>query len=328
MAKPTVFSGVAPSGTLHIGNYIGAISQWVENQENSKSIFCVVDLHAITVPQDPKELKEKVRQVAAIYLACGIDPKKSIVFIQSDNQDHAEMAWIFNCLTPMGWLKKMTQFKEKSEKQKEIVSAGLFTYPALMAADILLYNTDEVPVGEDQIQHVELTRDLAEKFNKIYGKVFKIPKVKILKTGARIMSLQDPESKMSKSDENQNGAIFLLDEPEVVRKKISRAVTDSKKEIEYNPKRAGVYNLINIYAAFSEKTPEQIEKDYAGKGYKEFKEDLTEALVAFLSPIQKKYTEIRKDEKTLDKILADGAKQAREISAKTLSEIKVKLGLK
>ncbi len=325
--KKTIFSGIQPSGNLHIGNYIGAIKQWVSVQEEFESIFCIVDLHAITVPQDPQILKEKIREVAALYIACGIDPEKSKIFVQSENPDHTFLAWIFDCIAPYGQMQRMTQFKDKSEKQKENTTVGLFNYPALMAADILLYNTDEVPVGEDQKQHIELTRDLAERFNNQFGSVFKIPEPRIDTGRARVMSLQDPSSKMSKSDTSQNGAINLLDDLELVKTKIMRAVTDSGNEIKSGEDKPAMTNLLNIYEAVSGKSVVELEQHYAGVGYGQFKKDLAEATSAFLQIIQTKYHEIRKDDKYLDKVLDDGAEYARRKSTETINEVVKLVGL-
>ena len=320
-----VFSGIQPSGNLHIGNYIGAIKQWVQMQNDTESIFCIVDLHAITVPQDPSELKEKVLEVAALYLACGIDPKKSHIFIQSENPNHPYLAWILNTITPLGNLQRMTQFKEKSEKHE--VNAGLFDYPVLMASDILLYQTDEVPVGEDQKQHIELTRDLAEKFNKKFGNTFKLPVPVIQKETARIMSLQNPLNKMSKSDNDPLGTINILDNEEQIREKIKKAVTDSNTQISKDGGSEGISNLLTIYSAFKSQKLEDSVSEFEGKPYGEFKSVLADLVVERLSQVQKKYKEIREDGKTLRKILDEGRNYSIEKSSKTLSEVKEKLGL-
>src|ERR1035437_773019 len=271
-----IFSGVQPSGNLHVGNYIGALRQWVKMQVYTEAIFCIVDLHAITVSQDPKTLKEKILEVAALYLACGIDPKKAHIFVQSENPDHTSLAWILNCIAPFGQLERMTQFKDKSEKQKEGTTAGLFDYPVLMAADILLYQTDEVPVGEDQKQHIELTRDLAEKFNKTFGQTFKLPAPLIQKETARIMSLQDPTAKMSKSDTNQLATIYLLDSEEQIREKIKKAVTDSGSRISKDKGSAAISNLLAIYSAFKNQSLNESLDELDGKYYSEFKTLLTD----------------------------------------------------
>jgi tryptophanyl-tRNA synthetase len=320
----TVFSGVQPSGNLHIGNYIGALRQWVRIQEESDAIFCIVDLHAITVPQDPKILKEKVFDIAALYLACGIDPQKAHIFIQSENSDHTELAWILNTITPFGQLERMTQFKEKSEKHE--ANVGLFDYPVLMAADILLYQTDEVPVGEDQKQHLELTRDLAEKFNKKYGEAFKLPNPVISKETARIMSLQNPASKMSKSDKDPLGTINLLDSEEQIKEKIKKAVTDSGSSITKNPS-AAIVNLLIIYSVFKNQAFEKSLVGLEGKSYGEFKTILADLLVSELFKIQKKYKEIRSDEKLLRQILNEGREYVKIKSSQTLQSVKEKMGI-
>ena len=251
--KKKILSGIQPTGQIHIGNYLGAVKQWVQMQDEYDCVFSVVDMHAITIPPfDPAELKKNVLDLAAILIACGIDPEKSVLFVQSDVHEHAELAWMLNCITPLGWLNRMTQFKEKSGQNKENASAGLFTYPALQAADILLYDADLVPVGEDQKQHVEITRDITQRFNHLFGETFKMPDYFIPETAARVMGLDDPTKKMSKSDEVSNHAIYLLDEPDVIRRKIKRAVTDSERGIVFDEKREGLFNLLNIYAAFAE----------------------------------------------------------------------------
>ena len=320
-----VFSGIQPSGNLHIGNYIGAISQWVKMQDSTDSIFCIVDLHAITVPQDPKELKEKVLEVAALYLACGIDPKKAHIFVQSENPNHTSLAWILNTITPFGQLERMTQFKDKSEKHE--ANAGLFDYPVLMAADILLYSTDEVPVGEDQKQHIELTRDLAEKFNKKFGETFKLPIPVISKETARIMSLQNPANKMSKSDNNPLGAINLLDSEDEIREKIKKAVTDSNSSISRDKGGEGISNLLSIYSAFKNQDLNKTYDEVDGKSYGEFKGLLANLVVEKLLEIQKKYHEIRSDETSLRKVLDEGRDFAIEKSSQTLQLVKEKVGL-
>jgi tryptophanyl-tRNA synthetase len=338
----TVFSGIQPSGNLHIGNYIGAINQWVKIQETTDSIFCIVDLHAITVPQDQKTLREKVLEVAALYLACGIDPKKAHLFIQSENPDHPYLAWLLNCVTSMGQLNRMTQFKDKSKKAQSLLdvrniarrefeaesisSVGLFDYPVLMAADILLYQTDEVPVGEDQKQHLELARDLAEKFNSKFGETFKMPTPVIQGDTARIMSLQNPLSKMSKSDKDPMGTINLLDSEEQIREKIKRAVTDSGSSISKSPSEA-ITNLMTIYMAFKNQSVESSTAEVEGKSYGEFKNMLADLLVSDLSKIQAKYKEIRSDDKMLRQILNDGRDYVKAKSAKTLRIVKEKMGL-
>ncbi|PIY95122.1 MAG: tryptophan--tRNA ligase [Candidatus Levybacteria bacterium CG_4_10_14_0_8_um_filter_35_23] len=329
--KKVVFSGIQPSGDLHIGNYIGAIAQWVKMQDEYDCIYCIVDLHAITVPQDPKTLREKILEVTALYLACGIDPQKSKIFIQSENPDHPYLAWVLNCITPFGQLERMTQFKDKSQTQKEGTTAGLFDYPVLMAADILLYHTDEVPVGEDQKQHIELTRDVAEKFNKTFGETFKLPNPHISKfADARIMSLQTPSSKMSKSDIDPLGTINLLDSEDRIREKIKKAVTDSEPSISakvHGQGNGAVQNLLTIYAALSGCTYNTAVQKTQGKAYGQFKQELADLVVENLKPIQVKYKEIRNDEKYLRQVLDDGRNFAISKSSKLILEVKEKLGL-
>jgi len=321
----TVFSGIQPSGNLHIGNYIGALSQWVKTQDETEAIFCVVDLHAITVPQDPTQLREKVLEIAALYIAAGIDPKKAHIFVQSENPDHTTLAWVLNTIAPFGQLERMTQFKEKSQKHEQNV--GLFDYPVLMAADILLYQTDEVPVGEDQKQHVELTRDLAEKFNSRFGPVFKLPLPVIQKETARIMSLQDPTAKMSKSDTNQLATIYLLDTEEQIREKIKKAVTDSGSHISKDQGSAAISNLLSIYSSFKNQSLNESLDELDGKYYSEFKTLLADVLVQKLSEIRKNYQEIRSDDGSLRKILDDGREYAVSKSSETLAKVKELVGL-
>ena len=324
--KPVVFSGVQPSGDLHIGNYLGAIRRWVERQDERDCVFCIVDLHAITVPQDPAELRRKIRELAGLYFAAGIDYHRTIVFVQSHVPAHAELAWILNCMTPMGWMRRMTQFKEKSAERKEEVSVGLFDYPALMAADILLYNANLVPVGDDQRQHVELTRDVAIRFNGIYGDTFTIPEAEIGQVGARIMSLAEPSKKMSKSGP-PGGAINLLDSPDVIRQKVSRAKTDALRDIVFDPSREGVYNLLVLFELFTRQSRSEIETRFAGKGYADLKRELTDAIVEGLRPLQTRYAEITSEPGYLDGILREGAERAAPIAGKTLADVKAKVGL-
>lgn len=322
-----IFSGIQPSGNLHIGNYVGAIKQWVELQEDYDCIYCIVDLHAITVSQDPQVLHEKIRELIALYIACGVDPEKSIVFVQSHNPDHASLAWIMDCVASMGQLERMTQYKSKSEKLKGSASVGLFNYPALMAADILLYDTDVVPVGDDQKQHVELTRELARRFNSRYEEIFKIPEVKMMTAGARVMSLQDPESKMSKSVEDAKGTIDLLDKPKVIRDKVMSAVTDTGNKIIVRLDKPGISNLLTIYSVLSDQEIKDLEDQYQDKGYGEFKQDLVEVVIEFLKPIQEKYHQIREDENYLNQVLKDGLAKAKPISEKTLKKVHTAMGL-
>ncbi len=319
-----VFSGIQPSGNLHLGNYIGAVKHWVASQNDGLNIFCIVDLHAITVPQEPRQLREKTFELTAILIASGIDPEKSILFVQSHNPDHANLGWVFNCFTGMGQLQRMTQFKDKSEN-KDFVSVGLFDYPVLMAADILLYNTTEVPVGDDQKQHVELARDIAEKFNGKFGDIFVLPKPVIPATGGRIMSLIDPTKKMSKSDTNQNATIYLLDDLELARKKIMGATSDSGNEIKYDWKeKPGISNLIEIYNQLSDKSLEEIEKEFTSKSYKEFKEKVAEVVVDFLESFQKKYNKVI--ESDLKEVLEKGSQKAYKLSHPKLIEVYKKVG--
>lgn len=321
-----VFSGVQPSGDLHLGNYLGAFKRWVEGQQEGLNIFCVVDLHAITVPQDPKILKENSLEVASILLACGIDPERSLLFIQSQNPDHTNLAWILNCYLSMGQMSRMTQYKEKAEN-KDFVSVGLFDYPALMAADILLYDTTEVPVGEDQKQHVELTRDVAGRFNSKHGNTFTLPEPVISDTGARIMNLIDPTKKMSKSDPNSDSRINLLDSKDEIMRKVKSATTDSGTEIMYDPKdKPGISNLLEIYSILNNKDIKTCENELRGMNYGKFKEAVAESLDLSLGSIQNKYKEIRESEKLIE-VLNSGAEKAREISGKKLREVYGKVGL-
>lgn len=326
MENKVVFSGVQPSGDLTIGNYIGAIRNWVELQDEYDCYYCIVDSHAITVPQEPKNLRKRTLDVLALYLACGIDPEKSTLFIQSHVSAHAELTWVLNSMSYMGQLSRMTQYKEKSRRSEENLNAALFTYPVLMASDILLYQADLVPVGEDQKQHLELTRDLAERFNNRYSPTFKVPEPLIKKTGARIMSLQNPESIMSKSDKDENAYIKLLDDESTIRRKIKRAVTDSLGKVAYNHEQKGLRNLLNIYSIFSQEDIEDVVNRYEGEGYGKFKSDLGEVVVEKLSPIQEKYNEIRNDKDYLEKIYKEGAEKARNESLKTLRKVYKKVG--
>ncbi len=327
MTKKRVFSGIQPTAGVHIGNYLGAIRHWVARQDEFDNIFCVVDLHAITVPQDPKILRGRVRELAGILLAAGIHIEKSILFVQSHVSAHSELAWILNCTIPMGWMRRMTQFKEKSEKLKEEVSIGLFDYPALMAADILLYDTDVVPVGEDQKQHVELTRDAAQRFNVLYGDTFKLPEPKIAEVGARIMGLDDPTKKMSKSETNPGHAVQLLDPPDIIRGKIMRATTDSLREIRFDEARPGIYNLLVIYQLFTGEEKAVIEARFEGKGYGDFKKALADVVIEGLRPLQDRYRELTADPANIDSLLAAGASRARPMADKKLIEVKNKVGL-
>jgi tryptophanyl-tRNA synthetase len=320
------FSGIQPSGQLHIGNYLGSIRQWVKHQHLSNNYFCIVDLHAITVPQDPQKLHQTTQDLVAIYLASGLDPTQSTIFIQSHNPDHANCAWIFNCITSQGQLNRMTQYKDKSEG-KEFVSVGLYTYPTLMAADILLYDTHQVPVGEDQVQHVELTRDIAHRFNSRYGDTFQLPQPVLPASGARIKSLIDPTRKMSKSDENAHATIWLLDDPAVARKKIMSATTDSDRQVRYDPEnKPGVSNLLEIYAELSNKTISEAEKHFQDiTSYKDFKEAVADSVVKFLQGFQEKYHTVHNSGE-VDKIIKSGAEKAHAISRPKLQDIYQKVG--
>lgn len=325
--KQRIFSGIQPSGDLHIGNYLGAIRNWVNLQDTHENIFCVVDLHAITVPQDPKILEKRIIEIANIYLAAGVDPKKSTIFVQSDRPEHSELGWILNTIAYMGEMKRMTQFKDKAGKGQDNVSVGLFDYPVLMAADILLYNANLVPVGKDQFQHIEITRDLAERFNKRFGKTFTIPKPFSTEETKYIMSLDDPTKKMAKSAKSEYNYIALRDPEDVIRKKISKAVTDSGSEIKSREDKPALTNLLNIYSAFSGKTIEKLEKEYQGKSYKDFKDGLTETVLAFILPFQKKLKELEKNPDHTIKILKDGAKKLEPIGQETLKKVKKAVGL-
>jgi tryptophanyl-tRNA synthetase len=327
MMKKRIFSGIQPTGNIHIGNYLGAIRQWVVSQAETDNVFCIVDLHAITVPQDAKNLKTKTREVAGLLFAAGIDPKLSEVFVQSDIPAHAELAWILNCFIPMGWMQRMTQFKEKSQKQKEQVSVGLFDYPALMAADILLYQTDLVPVGEDQKQHAEMARDVAQRFNSIYGLTFKMPEPVIAEEGARIMGLNDPAKKMSKSEKQGNDAIGLLDSPEDILRKIRGATTDSLHEIRFDKNKPGINNLLTIYALFSGLSHTEVERRFEGKGYAVLKQELADIIIENLKPLQSRYRELMKEPAHIDRMLTVGASRVRPTAEKTLRTVKDKIGL-
>ncbi|PAQ14388.1 tryptophan--tRNA ligase [Bacillaceae bacterium SAOS 7] len=321
-----IFSGIQPSGTITLGNYIGAMKQFTELQDDYNCHFCIVDQHAITVPQDRLQLRKNIRSLAALYLAVGIDPEKATLFIQSEVPAHAQAGWMLQCVAYIGELERMTQFKDKSSG-KEAVVAGLLTYPPLMAADILLYNTHLVPVGEDQKQHLELTRDLAERFNRKYNDIFTIPEVRIPKSGARVMSLQDPTKKMSKSDLNSKAFITLLDEPKQIEKKIKSAVTDSEGIVKFDKEnKPGVSNLLSIYSVLEQISIEELEQRYEGKGYGEFKADLAEVVVRHLEPIQKRYYELI-DSEELDLILDEGAAKANKVATKMIKKMENAMGL-
>jgi len=324
--RKRIFSGAQPTGNVHLGNYLGALRNWVALQNEYESFFCIVNLHAITVAQDPKVLAAKTRELARIYLAVGIDPDISTIFVQSDVGAHAELTWLLNCITRMSELERMTQFKDKARKQQENVGVGLFDYPVLMASDILLYQTDLVPVGEDQKQHLELTRDVAIRFNRDYGETFRVPEPFIPKVGARIMSLADPTKKMSKSDEeSEAGCILMMDDADAVRRKFKRAVTDSGTEIRFAVQRPAITNLLTIYHLLTEQSPDGIEQHFNGKGYAHLKEQLAEVTIDFLKPFQERVRAI--DDAKLDDILARGAEHAASIAESTLSRAKENMGL-
>jgi len=322
-----IFSGIQPTGNVHLGNYLGAIRQYVELQTTGQPIYCIVDLHALTTLPDPTKLRSNIYDTAALLFAAGVDPDQSSLFVQSQVPAHAELAWIMECLTTMGELGRMTQYKEKrgtDEEQKTRV--GLFTYPALMAADILLYQTEQVPVGEDQTQHVELARDLAERFNQRYGDTFVVPKVTIKEHGARIMGLDDPTVKMSKSAASQYNAIALTDDAETIRKKIQKAVTDSGSEITYSSDKPALKNLLNIFTGVTGDAPEAIANRYVGRGYAEFKSDLAEAIIEHLAPLQAQYSKFRSDEATLGMLLRDGAAKVAPLAQETLKPVYDRIG--
>ena len=322
-----IFSGIQPTGAIHIGNYLGAIKQWVELQEKNECIFSVVDLHSITIPYRPSELQRNILDAVVCYLAAGINPEKSLLFVQSEVKEHTELAWLLGTITPIGDLLRMTQYKEKAKQFKEKADAGLLNYPILMAADILLYRTDVVPVGIDQQQHVELARTIARRFNKIFGQTFPEPKVKLQKIGAKIMALNSPKKKMSKSLGPQS-YLSIFDEPDVIEKKIMTAVTDLGKEIKYNPeKKPGISNLLVIYSLFSEKEIKEIEKKFKGKGYQEFKKSLAKLLINSLEPFRRKRKELLQREVYVREILEQGRKRAQIIAQSTIEEVKKKMGL-
>ncbi|MCQ2936536.1 tryptophan--tRNA ligase [Helicobacter pylori] len=325
MHKKRVFSGIQPTGQIHLGNYLGAIKHWVEMQDEYENLFCVVNSHAITLPIDPKFLKSQTYELVKLLLACGISPKQSGLFIQSEVDEHPALAWLLNCQVSMGEMQRMTQFKDKSLKNPKSVNMGLFNYPILMASDILLYQSDLVPVGEDQKQHLELTRNIAEKFNRDFGNCFKVPEPLIAKVGARVMGLDDPKVKMSKSHQGANHAIFLLDEPDIIVKKIKKAATDSMGVIAFDETREGVFNLLNIYMLLSDESPEKIEERFKNKGYGDFKKELAEVMIQSLKPIQERYKEISDDE--VKAILNCGTEKARPLARATYQKAKELMGL-
>jgi len=320
-----IFSGAQPTGNLHIGNYLGALKNWVALQHEYESFFCIVNLHALTVNNDPKQLLERTRDLVRFYVAVGIDPEVSTIFIQSDVPEHAELTWVLNCVARVGELERMTQYKDKAKKQQENVNVGIFEYPVLMASDILLYQTDLVPVGHDQKQHLELTRDLAIRFNRDFGETFRIPDAFIPKVGARIMSLSDPSKKMSKSDDDAGSRILMMDDADAVRRKFKRAVTDSGTEIRFDESRPAIYNLLEIYHLMTGKSQQEVEEHFAGKGYAQLKGDLAEATIEFLSPIQQRVKEITDEE--LDALLERGRAKASNIASATLANVYQRIGI-
>src|SRR5688572_9729289 len=323
--KKRIFSGAQPTGSLHIGNYLGALKNWVALQDEYEAFYCIVNLHAITLPQDPKTLRQKTLDLARIYLAAGIDPERSTIFIQSDAPEHAELTWVLSCISRMGELERMTQFKDKGKGNAERAGVGMFDYPVLMAADILLYQTDLVPVGEDQKQHLELTRDLAVRFNRDYGETFRLPEPYIPKVGARIMSLADPANKMSKSDDDAGGCVRLLDDADSIQRKFKRAVTDSGTEIRFDPSRPAITNLLTILQLLTGESPEQIEARFADKGYAQLKQELADVTIEVLRPLQERVRAIQDDELTA--ILDKSAGKARRIASTTWDDVKEKMGL-
>ena len=324
--KKILFSGMQATGNLTLGNYLGALKNWVSLNEDYECYYCVVDEHSITVRQNPAELRQRARALLTLYIAAGLDPEKNCIYYQSHVSGHAELAWILNCYTYMGELQRMTQFKDKSAKHADNINAGLFTYPVLMAADILLFQADVVPVGIDQMQHLELTRDIAQRFNGIYGDVFKIPEAYLGKVGAKIMSLQDPTKKMSKSDENLNASIYLMDDPDTIIRKFKRAVTDSDNEIRYAAEKPGISNLIDIYRATTGKSVEEVEREFAGRGYGDFKLAVGEAVVSILKPLQDRVAELSKDKAYIDGIIKNNGERASYVANKTLRKVQKKIG--
>lgn len=324
--KARVFSGVQPSGNLHIGNYLGALKNWVKIQSGYQCIYCIVDLHAVTIYQQPEELRSKIRELAALFVAAGIDPEQTAIMVQSSVPAHAELAWMLTCVTPVGWLSRMTQFKAKAEQQ-ETVGDGLFQYPVLMAADILLYQAAIVPVGDDQAQHLELTRDIAQRFNSLYGETFVVPETKLPSVGARVMGLDDPLKKMSKSEPGSGHAVALLDPPGVVRKKIMRATTDSNPAVDFSSLGPGVENLLNIFQAFSEWPDDRIRSHFSGMRYGELKKQVAEMVVSHLEPLQQKYRDITSEPGCVDRILREGAERVSPIANATIELVKRRMGL-
>lgn len=324
--KKVLFSGMQATGNLTLGNYLGALKNWISLADEYECFYSVVDMHSITIRQDPAELRKRARALLTLYIAAGLDPEKSCIYYQSHVSGHAELAWILNCFTYMGELSRMTQFKDKSAKHADNINAGLFDYPVLMAADILLYQADVVPVGIDQMQHLELTRDIAQRFNGIYGDVFTIPEPYIGKVGAKIMSLQDPAKKMSKSDENPNGSIYLMDDPDTIMRKFKRAVTDSLGAVRYNEEQPGICNLIDIYSACTGKSRDEIEKEFDGKGYGDFKVAVGESVIDILKPLQDRVDDLSKNKDYIDGIIKNNAEKANYYATKTLRKVQKKVG--
>jgi tryptophanyl-tRNA synthetase len=328
MAAPIIFSGIQPTGRKHLGNYIGAIRQYVEGQERGEpAIFCIVDLHAVSVAYDPAELRERLYDTTAILLAAGLDPERCVLFRQSDVREHAELTWLLSAVTAHGDLNRMHQFKEKSEKQRELVSAALFFYPVLMAADVLAYRATEVPVGDDQRQHVELMREIARRFNERFGEALVVPELRIPEIGARIMDLQEPERKMSTTGASDAGTIYVLDEPDAIRRKLGSAVTDSGREVVRREDKPGVSNLIEVLAVARGLDPAQVEAEFAGAGYGDFKQAVAEAVIQLLAPVRERYAELRPDEAALEATLAAGAERARALAAPTLADVRQRMGI-
>ncbi|MFR3249768.1 MAG: tryptophan--tRNA ligase [Eisenbergiella sp.] len=321
-----LFSGMQATGNLTLGNYLGALKNWVNLADEYTTFFSVVDMHSITVRQDPAELRRRARALLTLYIAAGLDPEKNCIYYQSHVSGHAELAWILNCFTYMGELNRMTQFKDKAAKHADNINAGLFTYPVLMAADILLYQADVVPVGKDQLQHLEITRDIAQRFNAIYGDVFTIPEPYMGKAGAKIMSLQDPAKKMSKSDENPNASIYLMDDKDPILRKFKRAVTDSEAQVRYREEQPGIRNLIDIYGVCTKKTPEEVEREFDGRGYGDFKMAVGEAVAAELAPLQARVAELSKDKAYIDSVIKNNAEKAEYYANKTLRKVQKKIG--
>jgi tryptophanyl-tRNA synthetase len=327
MARKRIFSGIQPTGRKHLGNYIGAIRQYVEGQERGDGIYCIVDLHAITVPQDPAELRERLHDTAAILIAAGLDPERCILFRQSDVKEHTELCWLLATVTAYGDLNRMHQFKEKSAQQRELVSAGLYFYPVLQAADVLAYRAEEVPVGDDQRQHIELMRDIAERFNARFGEILVVPEGRYPEVGARVMNLQDPETRMSTTYGSEQGTVYIVDEDDAVRDKVRSAVTDSGAEVRRGPDKAGITNLIEILSAVREVSPEEVEREFDGSGYGDFKSAVADAVVQYLAPVRERYGELRGDEAALEATLSAGAEKARAIASDTLADVREAMGI-